>query len=163
MTPPLRVDVRFAARWPWVPGVRQLCDWVTTAVHSAPASRVPGGRQRNPHPLVVSVQVVGSRAGRALNGRFRGQDSPTNVLSFSGPGASAAGEHFLGDIVICAPVLAREASAQRKSRQAHWAHIVVHGTLHLLGFDHLRPGQARVMESLETQIIESMGFPDPYG
>jgi probable rRNA maturation factor len=160
---PLRVDVQFGARRPWVPGSAQVRSWVGSALAHAPRQRIPGARRLDPPALVVCVQVVGTTAGRALNRQYRGKDRPTNVLSFEGAGMDPAGEHNLGDIVICAPVLAREAHAQGKPLRAHWAHIVVHGTLHLLGFDHRQPEEARVMESLETQIIESMGFLDPYG
>jgi probable rRNA maturation factor len=161
--PSVRVDVQFAARRPWVPSIAQIRTWVSVAIDRAPRRHIPGARRAGAAALVVSVQVVGARAGRELNLRYRGKDKPTNVLSFEGAGRQASGEHNLGDIVICAPVLAREAREQGKAARAHWAHIVVHGTLHLLGFDHLQPAQARAMESLETQIIESMGFSDPYG
>ncbi|MFO1467665.1 MAG: rRNA maturation RNase YbeY [Steroidobacteraceae bacterium] len=80
-----------------------------------------------------------------------------------GPGRLSSGEWLLGDIVICAPVLAREARQQGKTLEAHWAHIAIHGVLHLLGFDHERPRQARQMEDLEVQILEGIGFSDPYG
>jgi probable rRNA maturation factor len=159
----LRVDVQFAARRPWVPRAALVRRWIAAALGRVPARRISGTQGASPLPLVVSVKIVGTQAGRALNARFRGKDRPTNVLSFEGPGRTASIEHMLGDIVICAPVLAREARAQGKRLEAHWAHIVVHGCLHLAGFDHLRPGQARVMEALERQIIESMGFSDPYG
>jgi probable rRNA maturation factor len=111
----------------------------------------------------VFVHVVGKRASRSLNARYRRKDAPTNVLSFAGAGMSPSGLAFLGEIVICAPVLAKEAHDQGKSRHAHWAHITIHGVLHLLGFDHIEPRQARKMEMLETQILESMGFSNPYG
>lgn len=111
---------------------------------------------------MVSVHVVGARAARTLNARYRGKDKPTNVLSFPGPGVMPDGERPLGDIVICAPLMAREAHAQRKTLIAHWAHITVHGTLHLLGFDHQRPGEARQMEALEVRVLGKLGIGDPY-
>ena len=105
----------------------------------------------------LTVRIVGSRESRALNRRFRGKDKPTNVLSFpyGGPGV-------LGDLVICAPVVNREAREQGKSPAAHWAHMVVHGVLHLRGFDHIRNAEARVMESRERAILARLSFPDPY-
>jgi len=111
---------------------------------------------------VVSVHIVGARAARTLNARYRGKHKPTNVLSFPGPDLMPDGERPLGDIVICAPVMAREAHAQRKSLTAHWAHITVHGTLHLLGYDHQQPGEARRMEALEVRVLGKLGIGDPY-
>jgi probable rRNA maturation factor len=101
--------------------------------------------------------VVGPAESRALNRRYRGKDKPTNVLSFP---CEAPGE--LGDVVICAPVVAREAREQGKAVAAHWAHMVVHGVLHLRGFDHIRAAQAKVMEARERAILARLSFPDPY-
>ena len=160
-----RIDIRRAAHRPWVPGDRQLRAWVGTALTQAPRPpRTPTTRGaatigRRP---VVSVHIVGERAGRTLNARYRGKDRATNVLSFPGPGALPDGEHLLGDIVICAPVMAREAREQGKTPAAHWAHITVHGTLHLLGFDHLRACEAQVMEALEVRVLHLLGIGDPY-
>lgn len=105
----------------------------------------------------LTIRVVGGRESRALNRRFRGKDKPTNVLSFpyAEPGV-------LGDVVLCAPVVNREAREQGKSPAAHWAHMVVHGVLHLRGFDHIRHAEARVMESRERAILARLSFPDPY-
>jgi len=100
--------------------------------------------------------VVGSRESRALNERWRGRAQPTNVLSFPGDG------RLIGDIVVCAPVVAREARAQGKALSAHWAHMVLHGTLHLLGFDHARAADARRMERRERALLARLGFADPY-
>jgi probable rRNA maturation factor len=152
-----RIEVRFAARKPWAPSSRKLAEWARVAL----ASGLPSARRRV--PLVVSVQVVGTRRSRALNARYRGKEAPTNVLSFAGAGQLPSGERDLGELIICAPVLAREARAQRKSPAAHWAHITIHGVLHLLGRDHQTAREARNMETLETQILETMGFSNPYG
>ncbi len=94
---------------------------------------------------MLSVRVVGAARSRSLNARYRGKDRPTNVLSFGGAGMCPDGRNFLGELVICAPVVAREARAQGKTREAHWAHMTVHGVLHLLGFDHERTLEARKM------------------
>jgi probable rRNA maturation factor len=111
---------------------------------------------------VLSVRVVGTARSRSLNARYRNKDRPTNVLSFGGAGAAPDGRHYLGDLVICAPVVAQEAHAQGKRRESHWAHMTVHGVLHLLGFDHEIQSEARKMESLEVQILDRLGFSDPY-
>jgi probable rRNA maturation factor len=103
-----------------------------------------------------TVRIVGSREGRALNRRFRGKDRPTNVLSFSyGDGS--------GDIVLCHPVVVREAREQGKRIAAHYAHLAVHGALHLRGYDHRRPRDAARMEREEIRILRRLGYENPYG
>lgn len=126
-----------------VPSPARLRQWVRAALGDAAGE--------------LTVRIVGSRESRVLNQRYRGKDKPTNVLSFpyGEPGA-------LGDLVICAPVVNREAREQGKSPAAHWAHMVVHGVLHLRGFDHIQKAQARVMESTERAILARLSFPDPY-
>jgi len=111
---------------------------------------------------VLSIRVVGTARSRSLNLRFRHKDRPTNVLSFDGAGASPDGRTYLGELVLCAPLVAREARAQRKLLKSHWAHLTVHGVLHLLGFDHERRGEARLMEAREVQILDRLGISDPY-
>jgi probable rRNA maturation factor len=98
---------------------------------------------------------------RALNARWRGQDKPTNVLSFPTPGA-LAGKPLLGDIVIAHETVAREAREQGKTLRDHTAHMIVHGFLHLIGYDHETPRDAEAMETLERRIALALGFPDPY-
>lgn len=111
----------------------------------------------------LSIRLVDESEGADLNGRFRGRKGPTNVLSFPfDPLPGLANCDLIGDLVICAPVVAREAVEQGKSLQAHWAHMLVHGVLHLLGYDHLGAEQAAQMEELETRIIRGLGFPAPY-
>jgi probable rRNA maturation factor len=108
------------------------------------------------------IRIVDEGEGASLNRRYRHQWGPTNVLSFPWEGPSGKKWHFLGDLVICEPVVCREAGAQGKAARAHWAHLVVHGVLHLLGFDHGSEGEALVMEALEQQILADLGFSDPY-
>lgn len=111
----------------------------------------------------LTVRIVGEAEGRTLNERYRHKKGPTNVLSFPyGEADHPLSPPLLGDIVICAPLVAAEADAQGKPLEAHWAHLTVHGVLHLLGYDHQSPDQARVMESLETRLLQGMGYPDPY-
>ena len=105
--------------------------------------------------MAVTLRVVGAREGRALNRRFRRQDRPTNVLSF------AYGPHA-GDVVLCHPVIAREAREQHKTLAAHYAHMVVHGLLHLRGHDHQEAGERRRMERVEIRLLRRLGFGDPY-
>ncbi len=110
----------------------------------------------------VSVRVVGAAEGRRLNRDYRGKDRPTNVLAFPAELPAELGLPMLGDLVICSEVVAREAAQQGKPSEAHWAHLVVHGTLHLLGFDHETEAQAADMERAEIQILDALGYPDPY-
>jgi probable rRNA maturation factor len=110
----------------------------------------------------LTVRIVDSDESAELNEHYRGRAGPTNVLSFPYEPLPGAAVPLLGDLVICAPVVAREAREQGKELRAHWAHMVVHGVLHLLGYDHQDERQAQEMETLETGILAAMGFPDPY-
>lgn len=112
----------------------------------------------------VTVRMVDEDEGRQLNRDFRGSDRPTNVLSFpfEPPPGWPQRRRILGDLVVCVPVVLREAQMQGKPLEAHYAHLVVHGMLHLLGHDHEQEDEARHMEALETQIITGLGYPDPY-
>ena len=110
----------------------------------------------------LTVRIVDAREGAALNRRWRGRQGPTNVLSFPVSGLDDIAPALLGDLVLCAPVLKAEAAAQKKTIAAHCAHLLLHGTLHLLGYDHERPRQAATMERLETELLAELEFPDPY-
>jgi probable rRNA maturation factor len=101
-------------------------------------------------------------ASRRLNAGYRGKDRPTNVLSFPAAPIERDLDGSLGDLVICAPVVAAEARAQHKVLAAHWAHMVVHGVLHLHGYDHGAAREARQMEGLEVEILRGFGYQDPY-
>ena len=109
-------------------------------------------------PAAVCVRIVGEREGARLNGRFRDRQDATNVLAFP---AEEAG--VLGDIAICAPVVEREARAQGKALRDHYAHLVVHGVLHLLGMDHQTAAEAQAMEAREVALLERLGVGNPYG
>ena len=145
----LALDVSYSARRPWAPSHRLLAKWVAAALTS-----------RN--PVGLSVRIVGDARSRGLNARYRHKSKPTNVLSFAGAGVGPDGRLLLGELVICAPVVAREAREQHKSLAAHWAHMTIHGVLHLLGFDHERASEAKKMEAREIQILDRLGFSDPY-
>lgn len=110
----------------------------------------------------ISISIVDADTSRELNGRYRGRDYATNVLSFPADLPKELGLPLLGDLVICAEVVEREALEQDKSSSAHWAHMLVHGTLHLLGYDHEQESEALEMEALETTIITHLGFAPPY-
>lgn len=149
------VDVQLAASAADIPDVETIRQWVRHAIAGA---GVTG-------ELEVSVRVVDRDEMQMLNRRYRDREGTTNVLSFpAGPVAGLPdGENGpLGDIVVCAPVVSEEATQQRKPLSAHWAHLLVHGTLHLLGHDHEHDDEAREMEALEVRILALSGIPDPY-
>jgi probable rRNA maturation factor len=146
----LELDVSYAARRPWVPSPRQMARWAGAAL--APLRR----------STVLSVRVVGRARSRSLNAHYRQKDKPTNVLSFGGAGRVPDGRCYLGELVICAPIVAQEAREQRKTLLSHWAHMTVHGVLHLRGFDHEVEADAVKMAAREIQILDRLGFSDPY-
>ena len=155
----LDVTVQFATRRVGVPHASSLANWANVAFRAAQRPR------RSPIPL--TIRIVGAAESRVLNRTWRGKDKPTNVLSFpadAAPADAPIDEQLpLGDLAICAPVVAREAREQGKDPQAHWAHMVVHGVLHLLGYDHENDRDADVMESREVKILAQFGYADPYG
>jgi probable rRNA maturation factor len=108
-------------------------------------------------PAQVTLRIVAATEARRLNRQFRGKDYATNVLTFTYPA-----DGLQGDIVLCAPVVAKEAREQQKAVAAHWAHLVVHGLLHLQGHDHERDPDAKRMERRERRVLEGLGFGDPY-
>jgi probable rRNA maturation factor len=164
----LAVTVQMASSRRGVPHARSLDRWAQAAC----APYLPRGEQQ----LALTIRVVGAAESRRLNRTWRNKDKPTNVLSFPAaplapgnngvPGRFAAkdfsGLHELGDLAICAPVVTREAKEQGKPAQAHWAHMVVHGVLHLLGFDHENERDADVMEAREARILAQFGYHNPY-
>ncbi|MBV1930504.1 MAG: rRNA maturation RNase YbeY [Porticoccaceae bacterium] len=110
----------------------------------------------------LSIRIVGTDEAAELNTQYRGKQGPTNVLSFPADLPEVVALPLLGDIVLCAPLVLKEAREQGKSAQAHWAHLVIHGTLHLLGYDHIDKADAAQMEALETSILGSLNYPAPY-
>jgi probable rRNA maturation factor len=142
----LELTVQKAVNSPGLPSGTELRRWLAAALGKSAA---------------ITVRFVGAAEGRKLNREYRDRDYPTNVLSF-GYGRSGRGQALAGDIVLCAPVLRREARAQGKTLAAHVAHLTVHGALHLQGHDHERPRAAARMEALEKRILAQLGYPDPY-
>ena len=110
----------------------------------------------------LALRLVDEREGKCLNRHYRGKNNATNVLSFPAELPKGVKLPLLGDIVLCAPVVAREAREQDKPLAAHYAHLTVHGVLHLLGFDHDDPRDADAMEAIEREILAGLGLPDPY-
>jgi probable rRNA maturation factor len=110
----------------------------------------------------LSVRVVDAQEITELNQRYRSKSGPTNVLSFPFEDPPGVDSDELGDVVVCAPVVEREALEQGKTTEEHWAHMVVHGVLHLCGYDHIEDDDAEKMENEETRILTGLGFPAPY-
>ena len=129
-------------------------------------SRYAEAAMDDPSQAAICIRIVDEAEGRALNLQWRGKDAATNVLSFPGsvpPGVPAEQvPELTGDIVLCAPVVAREAQAQDKPLAHHWAHLIVHGVLHLQGFDHIEQPSASLMEQREREILAGLQIPDPY-
>lgn len=151
-----QVDVQIACADDGVPRSDDIAGWVSRAVDAVGQ----GGDTE------VSVRVVDTHEIQALNREFRQKDTPTNVLSFPAGDIDGLPEGVakpLGDVVVCASVVSDEARQQGKSSGDHWAHMVVHGTLHLLGFNHEKDDDAIEMEGLETEILADLGIANPYG
>lgn len=110
----------------------------------------------------VTIRLVDVAESQELNHTYRGKDKPTNVLSFPFEAPPGIELPLLGDLIICRQVVEQEAQEQDKALEAHWAHMVIHGSLHLLGYDHIEDDEAEEMESLETEIMLALGYPDPY-
>jgi probable rRNA maturation factor len=119
-------------------------------------------RHLDEHRNELTVRFVDDDESRALNHTYRGKDSATNVLSFPFEGPPGVALPLLGDLVICAPVVRREAEQQAKTLLDHYAHMVIHGTLHLMGYDHVEDGEAEIMEALECAILAELGIAAPY-
>jgi probable rRNA maturation factor len=146
----LRIEVQRISEGPGVPDERQIRDWIGAAL------RGRAGRRE------LTVRLVDEDESARLNREFRGKEGATNVLSFPLEMPPEAGIPYLGDLVLCVPVVRREAADQGKSLNAHYAHMLVHGSLHLLGYDHRSRQQAREMEAVEVGIMKELGFPNPY-
>jgi len=133
-----------------LPTAEEIEQWAAAAV------------QPQSDEVEMTVRIVDEAESHELNLNYRGKDRPTNVLSFPFECPDEVELPLLGDLVICRQVVEREAQEQDKPLMAHWAHMVVHGSLHLLGYDHIEDDEAEEMESLETQIMTGLGFADPY-
>jgi probable rRNA maturation factor len=147
----LAIVVRNAAPGADVPKSSSIRKWTVAALHGALGE--------------VTVRIVTVAESAEINARYRAHSGPTNVLSFPAGAVRALTERELaplGDLVVCAEVVAREARDQQKTLEAHWAHMLIHGALHLIGYDHMTESQARRMESRERKLLAALGFHDPY-
>lgn len=145
----LLVDIQRIAENPQMPADDALAGWARAGFQG------DGDAE-------VTLRLVDEEESAELNSRYRGKDRPTNVLSFPFEPPPGIPVNLLGDLVICSAVVAAEAREQQKSLSAHWAHMVIHGMLHLQGYDHAELAEAVIMEDLETRLLAALGFPAPY-
>jgi len=146
------IEIQFAIDSAPLPTQEQVQAWVDAAL-----------AQYTQH-FSMCIRIVDSDESQALNSEYRGKDKPTNVLSFpfEMPECVEVETEILGDLVVCAPVVSQEAIEQNKALLDHWAHMIIHGTLHLLGFDHIKDSEAEEMEQLERDILAKLQISDPY-
>ena len=146
-----QIDIEINSQHPLIPSQENCETWITAVLQHQKLNNAE-----------VSRYIVDEDEGRQINRDYRCKDYATNVLSFPADIPEEVGVPLLGDLVICAPVIEREAKDQNKDINAHWAHMLVHGSLHLLGYDHLEDDEADLMEELETHLLQQLGFPPPY-
>lgn len=144
------LDLQIATDAADLPSEAQFQQWVATAL---------AGRLEEAE---LTIRIVDDAESAELNETYRGKQGPTNVLSFPFEAPPGVELPLLGDIIICAPKVAREAEEQGKPLEAHWAHLTLHGCLHLLGYDHIEQEEAEAMEALETELLAALGYADPY-
>ena len=162
----IELDVQYAVDCPDLPPTSQLEHWVTAALQCRQVMWQRDQPWQAPaafhQAAQLTLRLVSAQESAELNEVYRGRSGPTNVLSFPCAVPHLAQPPLLGDIIICADCVAEEARQQARPVQMHWAHLVIHGVLHLLGYDHIDQDQALSMETLETQIMLALGFGDPY-
>ncbi len=149
----LDLDLQIAVEAPDLPSEAQLQGWVEAVLN-----RVDAGRDE----AQLTIRITDEAEIQELNRSYRHKDKPTNVLSFPFEQPPGVELPLLGDIIVCSAVVAREAQEQGKPLEAHWAHMVVHGTLHLLGYDHIIDAEAEEMEGLEIALLADLGYANPY-
>lgn len=146
----LSLDIQIASSAQNIPDEAKFDHWLAAAL------------DQRQEPSEVSLRIVDPEEMQTLNFQYRQKDKPTNVLSFPAEFPEELDLPLLGDIVICAPIIEQEAQEQGKTTEAHWAHMLIHGTLHLLGYDHIEEKDAQEMEALEAQILNKLDYPNPY-
>jgi len=143
------VDLQICIERENLPTEVQLQTWASKALQTE-------------NEMELTIRIVDEAESQALNREYRDKDKPTNVLSFPFEAPEFVEINLLGDLVICAPVVEHEAKEQSKSLESHWAHMVIHGTLHLQGYDHVQEADAEQMEGLEISILNDLGYNNPY-
>ncbi len=147
---PILIDIQRADTSEKIPSDASINRWVESALDN------------NDDSVELSIRVVGEQESAALNLQYRGKSGATNVLSFPFSAVTPEPLPMLGDLVVCAPIVTLEAQQQHKALEAHWAHMIVHGVLHLLGYDHETSYDAKIMETLEIKILKCLNINNPY-
>ena len=147
------VDIQNVSKHKTTPSREQFEKWVAAAINHI---EVPTDAKE------VTIRIVDQDESQSLNSQYRGKDKPTNVLSFPFEAPPQVELNLLGDLVICAPLVEHEAREQSKEELKHWAHLTIHGILHLLGYDHIDDDEAEEMEQLEADILSALGISNPY-
>lgn len=150
-----RVYLQKTTRTAKIPSLRKLHNWVNCTLQNCPKTLSLDNSE-------VGIRIVGKKTSAKINTAYRGKKGPTNVLSFTYPPIPLTTSTILGDLIMCAELIEKEARRNKKSLTAHWAHLTVHGILHLLGYDHVTHTQAKIMENLEIKILKKMGYANPY-
>lgn len=151
----VQIEVQYHSKETALPTEAMLQQWADVVLETH--------AQKMPEELEMTLRIVDEEESQSLNSQFRDKNKPTNVLSFSYSDEMMPNDSsLLGDLVLCAPIIKKEALEQHKSIEAHWAHMVIHGTLHLLGYDHETPELAAKMEPLEITLLNTLGFANPY-
>lgn len=145
------LDLQIACNDQSLPSLEQFQSWVDTTIQSITEKE-----------FELTIRIVNSDESQQLNNQYRGKNKPTNVLSFPFEVPEGIDLNLLGDLVVCAPVVQEEASEQKKTLVDHWAHMVIHGCLHLLGYDHINDDEAEEMETLEINILAKLTINNPY-
>lgn len=148
---PVILDLQLASDTYSLPGEDDISRWLGTVL-----------ARLNIEQAEITVRIVDEEESQQLNHEYRGKNKPTNVLSFPFEAPAEIELDFIGDLVICAPVVMKEASEQNKAEMHHWAHMIIHGCLHLLGYDHLEESDAQEMESIEINLLQQLDIDDPY-
>lgn len=146
----LTIDLQNDNNFFGVPSLQEFEDWVSASLQS------------KYDQLEQSIRIVDKAESQTLNSSYRNSHEPTNVLSFPMSDEELLPYQCLGDLVVCQPVVVQQAKDQNKPEQAHWAHLIIHGMLHLQGYDHNNDAEAAIMESLEIKILSTLGFSNPY-
>lgn len=149
------LDLQQASEAPFKFSAKALTDWAEAALNAVSTKDGEASYE-------LTIRIVNEAESQALNHEYRGKDKPTNVLSFPFEVPEHVELSLLGDLIICQQVVEREATEQGKTSQAHWAHMVIHGVLHLLGYDHIEDDEAEEMEAIEIDVLATLGFANPY-
>jgi probable rRNA maturation factor len=144
----IKIDLQIAVKDKSIPNKKDFTKWLNCATKIIPPPK---------HKNEICIRIIDEQESAALNKTYRHKSGATNILSFA-----YQDDELLGDLAICAPLIIEQAQQQNKELIAHWAHIVIHGYLHLLGFEHQNNQEAAKMEQLEVEILQKLGYPDPY-